>query len=149
VILGATCAGAPVGAWLAVRGSFDLIPIIFAAVVTLWVGGFDIFYGTQDIDFDRKEGLYSIPARFGFKGALWIARGFHLIMWILLLSLYFITQLNLAYLVGVIISGILLIIEHYIVDPEHKNIMNLASYNINQFISMILLASSILDIFII
>jgi 4-hydroxybenzoate polyprenyltransferase len=149
VILGATCAGAPVGAWLAVRGSFDLIPIIFAAVVTLWVGGFDIIYGTQDIDFDRKEGLYSIPARFGFKGALWIARGFHLIMWILLLSLYFITQLNLAYLVGVIISGILLIIEHYIVDPEHKNIMNLASYNINQFISMILLASSILDIFII
>lgn len=149
IILGITCAGAPVGAWLAVRGTFELVPLIFAAVVTLWVGGFDIIYGTQDIDFDRKIGLHSIPAKFGLKGALWIARGFHLIMWFLLLSLYFLSLLDRAYLIGVILSGGLLILEHYIVDPEHKNIMNFASYNINQIISIILLFTVVLDIFII
>jgi len=149
VVLGATCAGAPVGAWLAVRGEFDIVPLIFGVIVTLWVGGFDIIYGTQDIDFDRKEGLHSIPAKFGLKGALWISRIFHLIMWAMLLILYFITSLSYIYLIGVFISGLLLMLEHYIVDPEHKNIMNLASYNINQIISMILLLVVVLDIFII
>jgi 4-hydroxybenzoate polyprenyltransferase len=149
LILGATCAGAPVGAWLAVKGEFGLTPFIFAGVVTLWVGGFDIIYGTQDIEFDRKEGLYSIPSRFGLKGALWISRFFHLVMWLLLLLLYFTTILSTVYFTGVIVSGFLLVLEHYIVDPDHKNIMNLASYNINQIISMILLVAVVLDIFII
>ncbi|MDW7669177.1 MAG: UbiA-like polyprenyltransferase [Bacillota bacterium] len=149
VILGITCAGAPVGAWLAVRGTLDLVPVIFAAVVTLWVGGFDIIYGTQDIKFDRNIGLHSIPAKFGLKRSLRISRGFHIIMWLLLLSLYFLSILDIAYLSGVILSGGLLILEHYIVDPEHKNIMNFASYNINQIISIILLFTAVIDIFII
>ncbi len=149
VVLGITCAGAPVGAWLAVRGTLNLEPVIFAVVVTLWVGGFDIIYGTQDIKFDRKIGLHSIPAKFGLKRSLWISRGFHTIMWLLLLSLYFLSILDIAYLSGVILSGGLLILEHYIVDPEHKNIMNFASYNINQIISIILLFTTVIDIFII
>jgi len=149
IFLGITCGGAPLGAWLAVRGTFDLIPFIFAVIVALWVGGFDIIYGTQDIDFDRKIGLHSIPAKFGLKGALWIARGFHLIMWCLLLSLFFLSFLDKAYLTGVLLSGGLLVLEHYIVEPEHKNIMNIASYNINQIISMIILASTIIDVFVI
>ncbi len=147
VILGVTCAGAPVGAWLAVRGQFELVPLVFAAVVTLWVSGFDIIYGTQDIAFDRETGLFSIPARFGFKGAIWIARCFHLIMWILLIALYFITNLGMIYLCGVLISGGLLILEHYLVDPAHRAKMNFASYHINQIISMLLLIATTLDVF--
>jgi len=147
VILGITCAGAPVGAWIAVTGRIDFVPLVMAAVVTLWVAGFDILYGTQDIDFDRAEGLFSIPAQFGLRGALWIARVFHLMMWILLLSLYQLTSLHTIYLIGVIISGILLVFEHYMVTPEHRGKMNIASYHINQIISVLLLFVVSLDIF--
>lgn len=147
VILGVTCAGAPVGAWLAVTGTFALIPLIIATVVTLWVAGFDIIYGTQDIDFDRAEGLFSIPARFGLKGALWISSLFHIMMWILLSSLYFLTPLNFTYLIGVFISGSLLFIEHYLVDPRHQSKMNFASYHMNQLISLLLFTVTVIDIF--
>jgi 4-hydroxybenzoate polyprenyltransferase len=146
LVLGVTCAGAPVGAWLAVTGSFDLIPFVLAAVVTLWVAGFDIIYGTQDIAFDRAEGLFSIPARFGLQGALWISRAFHLVMWLLLVSLFFLTPLHTIYLAGVAISGLLLIIEHYMVTPEHQVKMNIASYHINQVISVLLLTVTALDV---
>ena len=148
IVLGITCAGAPVGAWLAVTGSFSLVPLVLGAIVTLWVAGFDIIYGTQDIEFDRLEGLFSIPARFGYQGALWIARAFHFIMWLLLVSLIFLTILKSIYLIGVSISGVLLIVEHYLVDPKHIFKMNVASYHINQVISVLLLLVTTLDIFI-
>ncbi|MBF4691899.1 UbiA-like polyprenyltransferase [Fusibacter ferrireducens] len=148
VILGITCAGAPVGAWLAVRGQFELVPLVFAAIVTLWVSGFDIIYGTQDIEFDRAVGLFSIPARFGYRGALWIARAFHFMMWILLIALYFITNLGIVYIVGVMLSGVLLVLEHYMVEPSHREKMNFASYHINQIISMLLLIATTVDVFI-
>ncbi|MHB1454891.1 MAG: UbiA-like polyprenyltransferase [Saccharofermentanales bacterium] len=148
LVLGVTCAGAPVGAWLAVTGSFALTPLVLAAVVALWVAGFDIIYGTQDIEFDRTEGLFSIPARFGLRGALWIARAFHLIMWLMLLLLFFMTDLDSVYLAGVMASGVLLIFEHYLVDPLHRDRMNIASYHINQVISVLLLLAAAADIFI-
>jgi len=147
IILGITCAGAPVGAWLAVTGSFAFIPFILAAVVTLWVAGFDIIYGTQDIEFDKEEGLFSIPARFGYQGALWISRIFHFIMWCLLVLLAFVSNLSILYLFAVFISGLLLILEHYMVDPGHQKKMNFASYHINQIISVLLLLFTALDIF--
>lgn len=147
LVLGVTCAGAPVGAWLAVRGSFDWVPLVLAAAVTLWVAGFDIIYGTQDIDFDRAEGLFSIPARFGLQGSLWIARLFHVIMWLLLVSLHFLTSLGWIYLAGVLASGVLLILEHYQVDPKHRGKMNFVAYHLNQIISVALLAVTVLDLF--
>lgn len=147
LVLGVTCAGAPVGAWIAVTGSLGFVPLILAAVVALWVAGFDILYGTQDIDFDRKEGLYSIPARFGLRGALWIARFLHTVMWLLLLSLFWLSDLQFVYLGGVAVSGILLIAEHYFVDPLSRVKMNIASYHINQVLSVLLLVTASADIF--
>lgn len=147
LVLGITCAGAPVGAWIAVTGGIDLIPLVLGAIVTLWVSGFDIVYGTQDIDFDRSVGLFSIPARFGLKGALNIARVFHLVMWILLISVGLLAQLGLFYYIGVLISGILLLIEHGLIDPGHKVKMNFAAYHINQLISTLLLLTTALDVF--
>ena len=148
VVLGITCAGAPVGAWLAVTGSIEWIPLLLGAVVTLWVSGFDIIYGTQDIDFDRNIGLFSIPARFGLKHALLIARGFHFIMWSLLFAVGTLASLNVIYYIGVLISGFLLLLEHGIIDPKHRRKMNFAAYHINQIISMLLLCATTLDIFI-
>lgn len=148
IILGITCAGAPVGAWLAVTGKFSVTPIILGAVVTLWIAGFDIIYATQDIEFDRKIGLFSIPAKFGLKGALFISTVFHFIVILLLISLYFIMNLGLLYLFGIFISSILLGIEHYIVSPSNKKKMEIASYNINQIVSVLIFIFTMLDFFI-
>lgn len=148
IVLGIACAGAPVGAWLAVTGEFALPPFILGAVVALWVAGFDIIYGTQDIKFDRDNGLFSIPARFGLSGALFIARVFHFTMVILLTALYFLMDMGFAYLIGIGISAVLLSVEHYIVSPGNEKKMKIASYNINQMISPIILLCTILDMFI-
>lgn len=148
LILGITCAGAPVGAWVAMTGELTLVPMMLGSVVILWVSGFDIIYGTQDIEFDREQHLFSIPARFGLKGALKIAQGLHLIMMLGLLSLYFIMDLGNFYLVGLTVATILLALEHYSVEPQNKNKMNLAAYHLNQLISMSLLIFTYLDYFV-
>lgn len=148
VILGITCAGAPVGAWLAVTGSFAVTPLVIGLIVTLWISGFDIIYGTQDIDFDRQVGLFSIPSRFGLKGALYISRIGHFMMWSLLVVLVLMeSALSWMTLTGVTLSGLLLIYEHLSVDPSHREKMNLASYHLNQVISIVLLCSVSLDVF--
>lgn len=148
IVLGITCGGAPVGAWLAVTGKFALAPIILGAVVALWVAGFDIIYATQDIEFDRKAGLFSIPARFGLKGALYISTLFHAIMILLLISLHFIMHTGFIYLFGILISAILLAFEHYIVSPTNEKKMKFASYHINQIVSVLIFIFTALDVFI-
>ena len=148
IVLGITCAGAPVGAWLAVTGKFAITPIILGAIVTLWVSGFDIIYATQDIEFDRKVGLFSIPAKFGLKGALYISSLFHFVMILLLISLHFIMHTGWIYLLGIFISAILLTFEHYIVSPTNEKKMKLASYNINQVVSVLIFIFTMLDFFI-
>jgi len=147
IILGITCGGAPVGAWLAVTGKFALAPIVLGVIVTLWVAGFDIIYATQDIEFDRKVGLFSIPAKFGLNGALYISSLFHFIMILLLLSLYFIMNTGLIYLVGIFISAILLAFEHYIVSPSNEKTMKIASYHINQIVSVLIFVFTVVDVF--
>jgi len=148
IILGITCGGAPVGAWLAVTGKLALAPIILGAVVTLWVAGFDIIYATQDIEFDRKLGLFSIPAKFGLSGALYISAFFHFIMILLLISLYFIMHSGFIYLIGIFISAILLTLEHNIVSPTNEKTMKIASYHINQVVSVLIFVFTVLDVFI-
>ncbi len=77
LVLGLALGGAPLGAWIAVRGDVAPTPFLLAAAVLLWVGGFDILYALQDLDFDRRSGLYSIPARFGVRRALWLSAALH------------------------------------------------------------------------
>lgn len=148
IILGIACGAAPVGAWVAVRGSIDLPALILGAVVTLYVGGFDIIYGTQDVEFDRGEGLYSIPAVFGIKNALLISSVFHVGVVGLLLYLYFYMGMGVIYLVGLAISILLLAMEHIMVKPEDLKNVKIASYSINQIVSVVLLVFTTLDIFI-
>lgn len=80
LVLGLSLAGAPLGAWIAVRGGVAAAPFVLAGVVLLWVAGFDVLYALQDLDFDRRTGLYSIPARFGVVGSLWISAVLHAAM---------------------------------------------------------------------
>ncbi|WP_040952459.1 UbiA-like polyprenyltransferase [Gorillibacterium massiliense] len=145
--LGFTIASAPIGAWFAVTGHIAFTPFVIGTVVMLWIAGFDIIYGTQDIEFDRKEGLWSIPSYFGLQNALWIARGLHFIMVLLLLFLYFYRDLGWLYLVGIGIASLLLLLEHNIIKPSNRRLMHLASYNLNQVISMTILFFTVFDYF--
>ncbi|OWA35204.1 4-hydroxybenzoate octaprenyltransferase [Saccharibacillus sp. O16] len=145
--LGFTIASAPIGAWFAVTGSFAFTPFVLGTIVMLWIGGFDILYGTQDIDFDRKQGLYSIPSAFGLKPALYISRFLHAVMVGLLLFLFVFRGLGWIYLVGIVLAAFLLMLEHGIVKPHNRRLMKIASYNLNQVVSMLILSFTLMDFF--
>ncbi len=134
--LGIALSLAPLGAWIAVKGTFDfqILPLCFA--VMFWVAGFDVFYALQDIDFDRSYGLYSIPGRFGIKTSLLIARLFHLTTITLLLSLIPIFNLSWFYLSGVLTASALLFYEHSLVRPADLSRLDMAFFNMNGYISI-------------
>jgi 4-hydroxybenzoate polyprenyltransferase len=142
LVLGWCLAIAPTGAWVAVRGSIDSsVPLLLSLVVMLWTAGFDILYACQDIDFDRREGLYSIPARFGIPYALSISRVLHASAFAALVALYFITHLGLLAAVGVIATGLLLIYQHTLVRADDLSRLNAAFFTTNAFVSIILLVT--------
>jgi len=127
---------APAG-WIAVRGSLDWRIVILAAAVTFWVGGFDVLYACQDYEFDREAGLHSIPRFIGIRRALWVARGFHLLMIGLLLWLVFALQLGALAVLGVAIVGALLAYEHSLVSHEDLSRLNAAFFTMNGVISVV------------
>lgn len=145
VILGLALSLAPLGAWIAIRGTIDLEIIPLSIAVLFWVAGFDIFYALQDIDFDRGFGLYSIPSRFGISKSIWIARLFHIIMIIMLLSLIPIHNLNGFYIIGVITATAILIYEHSIVKPSDLRRLNIAFFNMNGYLSITVFLFTLLD----
>lgn len=148
LILGIACGGAPVGAWIAVKGNISWVSLVLGTIVTLWVAGFDIIYAVQDVAFDREEGLFSIPSIFGVKGALLISSLFHLAVVILLAYLYFYMHTSWIYLIGVMLAALLLLIEHLLVTPDNLRNVKIASYSINQVVSVILLIFTALDVYI-
>jgi 4-hydroxybenzoate polyprenyltransferase len=142
LLLGLALAIAPSAAWIAVRGSLrDEVPILLSIFVLMWTAGFDVLYACQDVDFDRKANLRSIPARFGISNALWISRLFYLQAFIALVLLYFATGLGWLALVGVIAVGALLIYQHTIIRADDLSRMNAAFFTTNAFVSVILLVT--------
>ena len=146
IVLGITSAAAPVGAWLAVTGKVSLSALAMGAANTLWVAGFDIIYGAQDYDFDTKNGIHSIPARFGVKNALLISRAFHVLALMFLIIVGILsTELGVIYYVGLTIISGLFILQHKLVSPENLKNVKIASYNINQVISIVFLICGVID----
>lgn len=139
LVLGWCLAIAPTGAWIAVRGAIDSpIPFLLSLVVMLWTAGFDVLYACQDFEFDRREGLYSIPARFGIARSLWISRTLHAGAFAALVALYFLTNLGAIALLGVIATGALLIYQHTLVRADDLSRLNAAFFTTNAFVSVIL-----------
>ncbi|RJQ14690.1 MAG: 4-hydroxybenzoate octaprenyltransferase [Nitrospiraceae bacterium] len=136
IFLGFALSLAPLGAWIAVKGTVDpeILPLCFA--VMFWVAGFDALYGLQDLDFDRKHGIYSIPSIFGVRTSLWAARIFHIMTIALLFSLTLIFRLGGLYLSGIIIASGLLLYEHALVKPADLSRLNIAFFNMNGYISI-------------
>jgi 4-hydroxybenzoate polyprenyltransferase len=107
----------------------------------LWTAGFDVLYACQDYEFDLREGLHSIPRRFGVARSLWIARLFHTQAFAALLALYWITNLGVIALTGVIATGILLVYQHRLVRADDLSRLNAAFFTTNAFVSVILFAT--------
>jgi 4-hydroxybenzoate polyprenyltransferase len=136
----------PIAAWIAIRGTIELPPVLLAAVVFFWVGGFDILYATQDADFDRQRGLSSIPARVGIPAALKIAAFSHLLTVLSLFALWRYAPLGNVFLVGVIVLTLLLIYEHSLVRPDDLSRVNTAFFHVNAAISVGILVLGVTDI---
>ncbi len=141
-ILGFTDGLAPVAAWAAIRNSLftpqDIPAWILLGVVTFWIAGFDMIYACQDVDFDRQEGLQSIPAKFGIPTALRLSSISHVITIGLLIALGAASGLGWPYWIGLLVVGGLLVWEHRLVQPDDLSKLGVAFFNINGYISITL-----------
>lgn len=140
VVLGLALAIAPVGGWLAVRGSFSWIPWVLGAAVLQWVAGFDVIYACQDVDFDRGQGLHSIPARFGVSRALALARALHAGALGALGGVGLLAGLHPVYWIGWTAIAALLAWEHRLVRADDLSRVGVAFFNMNGVISVLYLA---------
>jgi 4-hydroxybenzoate polyprenyltransferase len=140
--LGASLLLAPVAAWIAIRGLPSLndllIPMVLGGAVLFWVAGFDILYACQDVDFDRKARLHSVPAALGVPASLRVAMVCHFVMLGLLVALYFAARpdLGVIYLVGIAAVAVLLVYEHWLVRPDDLSRVNQAFFQVNGVISV-------------
>jgi 4-hydroxybenzoate polyprenyltransferase len=114
---------------------------LLSLVVLLWTAGFDVLYACQDYEFDRSEGLYSIPARFGIARALWISRGLHAAAFLALVALYLLSGLGPLALIGVAATAVLLLYQHRLVKADDLGRLNAAFFTTNAFVSVILLVT--------
>jgi 4-hydroxybenzoate polyprenyltransferase len=137
VVLGFCLGISPAAAWIAVAGKLDPRILILCAAVTLWVGGFDVLYACQDIDFDREEGLHSIPRRFGVGRALRISQAMHVMTVALLICLAASFHLPWPAWLGVAVVAALLIYEHSLLRPNDLSRLNAAFFTVNGYISIL------------
>ena len=148
IVLGICLGGAPLGAWIAVTGTLDRIPVVLGLAVVAWVAGFDIIYASQDADFDRKTGLFSIPARFGVGPALHLARVLHLLAVALMVLLAELVGLRAIYLVGVGVVAVLLLYEHRLVRADDLSQLDLAFFAMNGIVSVVYFGFTVADLWI-
>ena len=136
LVLGLGLAIAPVGAWVAVTGGFALPPVLLGLAVVFWVAGFDVIYSLQDEEFDRAEGLRSIPARFGASRALQIARLFHGATLVLLYAVFVAVSGGWLFGAAVTVAGGFLVRQHRLVSPCDLSRVNAAFFTANGWLSV-------------
>lgn len=148
LVLGLSLSGAPLGAWIAVRGDVAPTPFALAGAVLLWVAGFDILYALQDLEFDRRSGLFSIPARFGVVGSLWLSAVFHAAMLVLLALLprLYPPGLGAGYWIGWAGCLALVAYQHWVVRPGDLSRLDAAFFQANGALAVWLFATTALDI---
>jgi 4-hydroxybenzoate polyprenyltransferase len=150
LFLGLALAIAPIGAWLAVAGSAVsftelTIPILLGLAVLFWLAGFDVIYSLQDREFDHKQGLHSIPVRFGVARALWLSSFFHLITIIFLALVGLTAAMGFIYWTGFVAVVIVLVWEHRIVTPNDLSRINRAFFDYNAYVSLGYLLATLAD----
>lgn len=137
LVLGIADGLAPIGAWIALRNSVSWSVLLLGTAVAFWVGGFDLIYACQDIDFDRRVGIHSLPQRFGVAAALYGSIACHVVMVGFLAAVIRLEHLGVFAAAGLAIMTLLLAYEHWIVRPSDLSRLNAAFFNINCYISLL------------
>ena len=140
-ILGFTDGIAAAGGWIAVRAGFDPPVFVLWFALMVWIAGFDLVYACQDVEFDRAEGLHSVPARFGVSAALRVAKVCHLLTVAAFATLGVMMGLGILYWAGVAMVAGLLVYEHSLVSPTDLSRLDVAFFNVNGYIAVILFAA--------
>lgn len=146
LVLGVALGFAPLGGWIAATGRIDGVSLILFATILFWTAGFDIIYATQDLSFDRRAGLYSIPVRFGLIRSLWISRFFHFLAAVGFVLLLLLAPLHWVYGIGVIAAIAILIYEHSIISPKDMSRTNTAFFTMNGTLSTVVFLFTMLDL---
>ena len=136
----------PIATWIALTGTIERTPLLLAAMIFFWVGGFDIIYACQDADFDRDHKLFSLPSRLGISRALYVAFHSHVAAVISLFALWWLTDLGVLFLVGVVVLSAILMYQHMLVSPNDLDRVNTAFFNVNAMVSFGILALGCLDV---
>lgn len=152
-VLGLNLGYAPVGGWLAVTGVFhfpfgahEVAMLLLLFAVALWVAGFDIIYSLQDIDFDRKNKLYSVPTVFGVKKALAVSFLSHVLMLLLLVGLMVVLKLGVVFKVGLVVIAALIWYEHTLVKEDNFANVPVAFFHVNAAVSLSMLVFTVVDV---
>lgn len=152
LVLGLADGIAPIGGWIAVNPTISvanlLPPLLLGLGVAAWVGGFDLIYSCQDLEFDRKMGLHSIPARFSVAASLALSTLMHILTIALLAVVGILLHLGLIYWLGLAIASILIVYEHQLVSPTDLSKLNVAFFNMNGYIAVVVFVCTFLAIFI-
>jgi 4-hydroxybenzoate polyprenyltransferase len=146
LVLGVALAFAPLGGWVAVRGSLSEFPFALSLGVLFWVAGFDTIYGCLDVDYDRKAGLYSLPSRLGPKNAFRLAVVFHLLAFILFTITGMQMGLNYFYFLGLVITAAALFYQHLIVSPTDLSRIHASFFSMNGLISITIFCATWLSL---
>ena len=144
--LGISLGLAPAGAWIGVTGHWALPPVLLALAVAAWVAGFDIVYACQDVEFDRQEGLYSIPAVFGLTRGLEISVLLHVLAPVLFLAVGIVAMMNVLYFLGLVIAVLLLYRQHRLVSAQDLSRVGIAFFNLNGYLSVTLFVFGVADL---
>jgi len=146
IILGISLGLAPAGAWIGVTGHWALAPILLGLGVMTWVAGFDVVYACQDVEFDRQEGLHSIPSIFGLQRALEISAGLHILAPLFFIAVGVVMSMSWLYYVGITIAIVLLYRQHRLVSADDFSKIGVAFFDLNGYLSILLFVFSILDL---
>lgn len=144
-VLGLSISAAPLGSWMAVKGTFDFSVLPLTAAVIFWLAGFDVLYALQDIEFDRGHGLYSIPRRFGVRKSLYLSRSFHAVSFLLLTLSGLIFGLGAFYWTGMLVTAGLFLYEHSLIKENDLSKLDMAFLNMNGYISMTVFVFTLMD----
>ncbi|MHB1652305.1 MAG: UbiA-like polyprenyltransferase [Desulfitobacteriaceae bacterium] len=145
-VLGIALGLAPAGAWIGVTGHWALPPVLLGLGVVAWVAGFDIVYACQDIEFDRHEGLYSVPSVFGLTRGLEISAFLHIVAPILFIAVGITMGMHALYYIGVALAIILLYRQHRIISTSDMSKVGVAFFNLNGYLSVLMFVFSVLDL---
>lgn len=146
LVLGLALAWAPLGSWIAIRGTLEITPFLLGLGVMFWIAGFDTIYACLDVQFDRQQGLYSIPACFGITTGLFIPALFHLLALLLFFLVGLTANLGIIYYLGIFLSGTILTYQHSLVSLKDLSKINSSFFSLNKIVSLIIFSFTLLDI---